>query len=439
MARTRSKAASFDPKDKAKDQDSQTKDSSSSQTSSSKSIYSLPEPSDRPSQVFILPKSATSSARIITLANPRTGSPTRYLVCPKTGFFEFTKVTPPKSAPRSWLVQRSAHSESQEDGEQEGAATTTAQTISSPTLYIATPFDPVFLLLPALIAEPESAGTSGKSEKKQKRMFLSLDSHLDALPSPANHLLDLLDLHHPSLREMLSSRLAAVCDVVQAGDEDMYRLSEEKLVGEMLVKARRMISGNGLPASLEERWVKKALEAPVVGVRVVKRGDSGSQVLTNGESQGTTPDEEEPALRPAIVASPEVVHLQRLRTALDFLSSRYLPPTLSALLKSHLTSQSPLSKKFNIDFTPLDEYLAQLTKVRQEAAASRATTDFSRKRLGGGGNDDDEEADEKAEKRRKKEQEERIKKQNVSRGVRELAKVNTKGMMKLSEFFKKKT
>ncbi|EGS19810.1 uncharacterized protein CTHT_0042940 [Thermochaetoides thermophila DSM 1495] len=414
MARTRSKAASFDPKDKAKDQDSQTKDSSSPQTSSSKSIYSLPEPSDRPSQVFILPKSATSSARIITLANPRTGSPTRYLVCPKTGFFEITKVTPPKSAPRSWLVQRSAHSESQEDGEQEGAATTTAQTISSPTLYLATPFDPVFLLLPALIAEPESAGTT-------------------------NHLLDLLDLHHPSLREILSSRLAAVCDVVQAGDEDMYRLSEEKLVGEMLVKARRMISGNGLPASLEERWVKKALEAPVVGVRVVKRGDSGSQVSTNGESQGTTPDEEEPALRPAIVASPEVVHLQRLRTALDFLSSRYLPPTLSALLKFHLTSQSPLSKKFNIDFTPLDEYLAQLTKVRQEAAASRATTDFSRKRLGGGGNDDDEEADEKAEKRRKKEQEERIKKQNVSRGVRELAKVNTKGMMKLSEFFKKKT
>ncbi|KAJ4160514.1 hypothetical protein NW754_003633 [Fusarium falciforme] len=57
--------------------------------------------------------------------------------------------------------------------------------------------------------------------------------------------------------------------------------------------------------------------------------------------------------------------------------------------------------------------------------------DYSRKR------DRDEEEDEARVKKRKAE-EEKKKKSMESRGVRELKKVNTKGMKKMSDFFKKK-
>ena len=49
-----------------------------------------------------------------------------------------------------------------------------------------------------------------------------------------------------------------------------------------------------------------------------------------------------------------------------------------------------------------------------------------------------EEEDERAEKRRKTEAEEKAKKASVSRGVKNLMKVNTTGMKKMSDFFKKK-
>jgi hypothetical protein len=77
----------------------------SATTKTSASSYTLPTASDNPSKLFILPKNATPEARIITLQNPRYSKPTRYLVCPSAGFFEFTKIAAPKSTPRSWLIQ----------------------------------------------------------------------------------------------------------------------------------------------------------------------------------------------------------------------------------------------------------------------------------------------------------------------------------------------
>lgn len=58
---------------------------------------------------------------------------------------------------------------------------------------------------------------------------------------------------------------------------------------------------------------------------------------------------------------------------------------------------------------------------------------FSRKR----GIEDDVEAEERAEKKRKLEEEEKRKKASQSRGVKELSKVDVKGMKKMSSFFTK--
>ncbi|KAK3492899.1 ribonuclease H2, subunit B [Neurospora hispaniola] len=283
-------------------------------------------------------------------------------------------------------------------------------------------------------------------------MFLSSDDHFDAVSEQdsdgkrQNHLLEVLKW--PQARNLLEKRMAAVCDTVEAGDETMFRLNESKLVEELLSKAKRMSEG-GLPKSMEEKFVAKALEAPIVGIRTTVISRSDTTVSTESQEETTTTSSLSEATTavatptstsgagtgagaevvPSLIPTPEILNLQRLRVSLNFLTSSYLPPSLSSHLKSSLSSPS------SVDFTPLDAYLAQLAKLRQEAVASRSHSDFSRKRIAG----DEEEAFERAEKRRKKEEEEKAKKAGVSRGVKELAKVNTRGMMKLTSFFQKKT
>ncbi|KAK3504052.1 ribonuclease H2, subunit B [Neurospora crassa] len=440
---TRSKASTAESQDAKSSSSSTTSSSSSSKTksksttSSKSSIYTLAPEVESPPRIFILPKSATPQSRIVTLQNPRYAKPTRYLVCPDSGsFYEFTKIAAPQQkSPRSWLID----SAKLPDGT---TAITPAQTTKDSELYVATQIDPLFLVLPALAA----------ADKKQQRMFLSSDDHFDAVSEQdsdgkrQNHLLEVLKW--PQARNLLEKRMAAVCDTVEAGDETMFRLNESKLVEELLSKAKRMSEG-GLPKSMEEKFVAKALEAPIVGIRTTVLSRSDTTVSTESQEETTTTSSLSEATTavatptstsgagtgagaeviPSLVPTPEILNLQRLRVSLNFLTSSYLPPSLSSHLKSSLSSPS------SVDFSPLDSYLAQLAKLRQEAVASRSHSDFSRKRIAG----DEEEAFERAEKRRKKEEEEKAKKAGVSRGVKELAKVNTRGMMKLTSFFQKKT
>ena len=86
-----------------------------------------------------------------------------------------------------------------------------------------------------------------------------------------------------------------------------------------------------------------------------------------------------------------------------------------------------------MDFAPLDAYLARLARLRQEAAAARSAGDYTRKRAL-----DEEEVAARAEKKRRRDEEEKRKKAGESRGVRDLKKVSTVGMRKMSDFFKKK-
>lgn len=453
MARTRSKGADKGATTSRKD------------TTPSTSKYTLPAESDSPPKVLILPNKATPVARVLSLVNPRYSRPTRYLVCPETGAYEFTKISAPKTTPHSWLIEKKKNGDSESSGAGDGEAAKHSQddkkeegSGSEPTLetqvtkgadlYIATPIDPLFLALPALSSQLSSPA---------KRMFLSSDDHLDGIAEHAPHLRE--TLRWPRWRGLFEARMGAACDTVEAGDETMFRLSEEKLLAQVLAKAKRMSEG-GLPKSMEDKFVSKALEAPVMA-----RKSNGvatptalelSESPSNAESQTESADSQlsmatsaanasetstaatsiagdrgvlsTKDVTSAIQASEEVVRLQRLRIAFNFICSSYVPPTMAAVLKKMLAE----GKGSDVDLKPLDDYVAQLTTLRQEAMIARSASDYSRKRTL------DEEDEDRIEKKRKKEEDEKRKKAGESRGVRDLKKVNTTGMKKMSDFFAKK-
>lgn len=419
--------------------------------------------SKNPPKLFVLPKDTSPTARIATLAHPRTSEPTRYFICPDKGFYEFTKIAAPKSQPRSWLL--APNEECAEEGSQttgSGKKTAAAKDegneytpsegyiASSADLFLATPIDPLFLLLPAL------AGTSSKAREEPKRLFLEADDYLDVLSAASPHLKSLLG--QDSLRSKFTDRLDAVCDTVDAGDETMYRLSEPKLIAILAEKCAAVVE-KGLPASMEDLLVAKALAAPLLSVA---RGEDCPDEELDGDSSATpktdsaesqtpslatdssaTPVSEastalttpSPDVKPPIVAPEGVPHLLRLRTAFQYLCSSYIPASLSSSLATKLNAPGTDEVASFPDFTPLDSHLAHLAKLRADALASRSMNDFSRKR----GFEDEEAGETRAEKKRRKDEEEKLAKKNESRGVRDLKKVNVSGMKKMSDFFKKKT
>jgi hypothetical protein len=438
-----------------------------------------------PPKLFILPTEASPASRIVTLSNPATASPNRYFFCPETGFYEFTNIAAPKKAPRSWLLaphkavgdvpcetispsedpnnQRTSNSDKHDSREKlsDTPSISKGYITRSADLFIATPLDIVFLILPAL------SPISSTSRESQKQLFLSLDDHLDTLSATSPHIKQLL--RHSQLQDRISRRMAAICDIVDAGDEKMYRLSQQKLLAVLLSKAERMAI-EGLPASMEEKYVRVVLEVPIMSVKretsdldnatetapAVSEGEEPTeyQSQSSAESPGTTTPSTaindsqasttsisttassltlstppEIALsKPSITASEGIPYLLRIRTALTFIFSSYIPPHLHKQLQTLLQDiESP-------DFRPLDAHLSHIASMRSQAQALHSLSDnISRKRGFGG---DDEAAEARAEKKRKKEEEEKRKK-NESRGIKQLKKVDTTGMKKLSAFFGK--
>lgn len=400
-----------------------------------------------PPQVFILPKDISPEARIVTLQNPRYQSDSRYFVCPTKGFYEFSKISAPRLTPRSWLLSSAVSADGQplekdtdsQNIHEEGYVTKDAN------LFIATAIDPLFLILPALCPNLPKVSNA-------KKLFLSGEDYFDSMTSKSPHLASFV--RTDSINTLLQSRMAAVSDTVDAGDETMYRLNDDKLLNKILSKARKMVK-NGLPGSMEEKLVRKALEQPT-SITGIPQEDNNTQDEESAPVSGTeTPDTQTTTITagsfseastaatsfsesmgvvapksrtlPPIVAPDGVAELLRLRTAFLYICSAYISPHLTEILKTLLATSS------NVDFTPLEDHLTQLTKLRQEALAARSLGDYSRKRA----HDDDENEEKRAEKRRKNE-EEKKRKANESRGVKALKKVNVSGMKKMSSFFKPK-
>ncbi|KAE8150564.1 ribonuclease H2, subunit B [Aspergillus avenaceus] len=390
----------------------------------------LPPTAEIPSKTFILPSSASDEARFIQLPNPQTGELTRYFFCPKLGIYEFTVIASSGQSPRSVLF--TSNSENSASAERPSNPPKISITKNA-QLLVATPIDSLFFLIPLL--SPTSSPSKG--------LFQPLDDIIDSqddLPKHFRHI-----LYDEAFRNTLQARAEAICDSVEAGDEKMFRFSEEKLLKELIAKAERMIA-QGLPASLEERFVRQALATPLMAVKRDDATTNGASAKGNADGEEPQEDKETPATSTSVSspsgdstpmtepspdepkASDDVARLLRLSTALTFMKESYLPTTLCTKIDGKLSSsESP------IDFKPMHDHLKHVAKLRAEAVASRSLGDFDRKR----GVDDDEAEDSRAEKKRRKEEEEKRKKTGESRGVRDLKKVNTTGMKKMSDFFTK--
>jgi hypothetical protein len=390
-------------------------------------VKPLPESTSNPPKLFVLPKDTSKDARIVTLENPATGAPSRYLFCPDKGFHEFTRIAAPKKECRSWLItgNEDAQETQQENSIGSGYASKSAD------LFLATPIDLLFLILPAL---------APKTAKDTKQHFLALDDYIDKLSTSSRHWRALLS-QHPTLKANVEKKFRSICDTVDAGDETMFRLSSAKLFAVLLKKAERMVK-TGLPASMEEKFIKTALDVPIMNIRReessltgvsntendVTATESSISVNMSMESQTsiettvTTPDAtSDLPTQSTLTTPPEIPHLLRLRTALTYLTCSYLPCALAPITTAHT-------------YPALTSHLAAISQLRSEAAALRSISDnISRKR---GFEEDEEKLAEREEKKRKKEEDEK-KKKTEARGIKQLKKVDTSGMKKMSSFFTK--
>lgn len=409
----------------------------------------LPAATSNPPKLFILPKNTSSDARIVTLDNPATDTPSRYYFCPSKGFYEFTRIAAPKKACRSWLITSQDYKtpasgqkkDTQEPAKKQDGTETglgSGFVTKNADLFLATPIDLLFLILPVL---------APKAAKDAKQHFLALDEYTDRLSASSRHWRTLL-AQYTSLNAMLEKKMHQICDTADAGDETMYRLSTAKLHNVLVAKAERMVR-NGLPASMEEKFVKSALDVPVLSIR---REDSTLSAVSSGGSVSTPADDSQPSpatadtdsqtttltipeeldapTKPSLHTPETIPYLLRLRTALTYLATSYLPPTLQSPLLPSTLSPSPCPSL--PDFTPLTSHLSALAKLKSEAAALRSISDnISRKR---GFEVDEDKLAEREEKKRKKDDEERRKK-SESLAVKRLRKVDTSGMQKMSAFF----
>lgn len=422
MPSTRSKPATEDPSEETKG-------------SSSHSKRKTPQSVDVPNRTFILPSKRSDAARFLSLSNPSSGVLNRYYFDPEgAGLYEFTAVASTQFAPRSILFTPNNGN---------GEPGTKGYIAKKAELVIATPIDVLFLMLP-IIAPVDKTSTSN--------MFQPLDDILDSHDELSSHLRHIL--YDTSFRPTLERRMQSICDTMEAADEKLYRFSQTKLLNELIAKADRMIA-QGLPASLEQNFIHKALAPPLMSVKredtvtttatVVENEDTQnlevvetqststttvSATLSEQQSEVSTPDTQPSTVEEISSSCESVARLLRLRIALAFIKQSYLPQNLSTGIDEILKSpESP------IDFHPLDDRLKELAALRAEAFASRAMGgDFTRKR---GFEDEDVDSERAAAKRRK--EEEKKAKVAESRAVRDLKKVNTSGMKKMSDFFKKKS
>ncbi|CAI7602346.1 unnamed protein product [Penicillium crustosum] len=386
---------------------------------------------EKPSKTFILPSSTSDNARLLSLPDPQSGELTRYFFCPDRGIYEFTVVAPPAHMARSILftprtretpTQLEEEKKDSEEPSGQGSITKKAE------FLVATPIDAMFFMVPLL----------APSSKSGRSLFQPLDDIIDSQDDMPKNLRQVL--YNDEFRGTLLARAEAICEVVEAGDEKMFRFNETKLVQELITKAERM-ADRGLPAlatplmSVKREDVATSQEPSNEGQESDSKSEesqnSPSTVDTTATPSVATPaGESTPVPQPPSeesTATDPIARLLRISTALSFMKESYLPAAMASRLDEILASaESP------IDFKPLKDRLKEIADLRAQALASRDMSNFSRKRAL-----DDEEDDTRAEKKRRKEEEEKKSKAAESQAVKNLKKVNTSGMQKLSSFFAK--
>jgi len=182
--------------------------------------------------------------------------------------------------------------------------------LEKPELLVATPIDPLFLVLPALAADMQTNSRGEGRTDSGNLMSLAASEYLDRLSEQSPHFAQiLLDSRtatqsqskkpHQSLDSLFESRIRSVSNMINiGGDEEnesaemLYRLSIPKLLVFLVAKARRVMDGDGLgavwPRSMEGKFITEALAVPL---RSVKREESSVSLAQEaGEQAGATSD-----------------------------------------------------------------------------------------------------------------------------------------------------
>ncbi len=366
-------------------------------------------PTPKPSRLLVLPANTSAEAWITEIPKARDeSSSAQYICCPTTGAIcELIELNTDKKNPRSWLLALQYGHNSTMHRNANG------HVIDNPALFVATPIDPLFLFLPVLMPVG--------SEKSNDKRLVSIHDYEDFISATSPEWRYVLQ--HEKLNSKILQRLKQVCHQVMAGDETMYRLSMDKVAAQVISKAEK-IAKCDLPKSIEAEFVQKALQLPVADKET--KDMQKSEAADEGHPQHGGEDENSISDNTITNEKSGVLsHLMRLRVATDLVLT-YVEPHLKAQISASWAKSS------TVDYTPLEEHVTHVQSLKQEATALRALSDnISRKRPAM-----DEMLEAKAEKKRKKEEEER-KKKLESRGVKDLKKVNTSGMMKLNTFFRK--
>ena len=164
---------------------------------------------DAKRRIFLSKEDLSTGCRIVRAEHPRTAQPFAVALANGT-LLEVSKFQePPADHPRSWLLAGAGPERVQQDG----------------TLFVATPLDPLFLLLPHLRAlRGDAADNRRESSAGLFRPFSDLAAEAGSAEAAAA-----LEATALALPDVLA-RCRAVCDVNDKYDEPMVRLNDEKLV-----------------------------------------------------------------------------------------------------------------------------------------------------------------------------------------------------------------
>lgn len=177
----------------------------------------------------ILSSADVSNSQIFPLTHPRTGGAAQFVRTADT-LLEVQRFAD-SSTPRSWLLGGQLELVQQDGG-----------------MLLATPIDPLFVLIPQL---QEARGGAG-SGAEHRGHFTQLS---DALTGEHAAALE----EHVATLPRLTERLAAVCDVKDGFDEPVVRLNDAKLLAWLRRKTEALqkhllahpLSGSGAAASAQ--------------------------------------------------------------------------------------------------------------------------------------------------------------------------------------------
>jgi len=194
-------------------------------------------------RVFLSAADLSEGCRIAKLSHPRTAQPfSAALTSGGARLLEVQKFQePPADNPRSWLLAGSGLERVNQDG----------------SLFVATPLDPLFLLLPPLRTLRGAA-----SENRRESMSAGVFRPLSDLASEAGEpeAVAALEATVLAMPDVLS-RLRAICDVNDKYDEPMIRLNDDKVLSWLQRKARALAAHLASDASAAHLAARKVADA----------------------------------------------------------------------------------------------------------------------------------------------------------------------------------